>query len=112
MTDAAITADGVKKRYRIYRRHETTLKSTIIRGRRGVYDEFAALDGVSFEIPRGQAVGIVGRNGAGKSTLLKLLAAHHRAGRRAASRSTAASRRCSRSAPASTPSTRRSRTST
>ena len=74
MTDAAITVDGVKKRYRIYRRHETTLKSTIIRGRRGVYDEFAALDGVSFEIPRGQAVGIVGRNGAGKSTLLKLLA--------------------------------------
>ena len=74
MSDAAITVDGAKKRYRIYRRRETTLKSTIIRGRRGVYDEFAALDGVSFEIPRGQAVGIVGRNGAGKSTLLKLLA--------------------------------------
>ena len=74
MTDAAITVDGAKKRYRVYRRHETTLKSTIIRGRRGVYDEFAALDGVSFEIPQGQAVGIVGRNGAGKSTLLKLLA--------------------------------------
>ncbi|MDX6542267.1 MAG: lipopolysaccharide transport system ATP-binding protein [Gaiellales bacterium] len=74
MTSAAITVDGAKKRYRIYRRRETTLKSTIIRGRRGVYDEFAALDGVSFEIPHGQAVGIVGRNGAGKSTLLKLLA--------------------------------------
>ena len=74
MTDAAISVTGAKKRYRIYRRHETTLKSTIIRGRRGVYDEFAALDGVSFEIPHGQAVGIVGRNGAGKSTLLKLLA--------------------------------------
>jgi lipopolysaccharide transport system ATP-binding protein len=74
VTDAAISVQGAKKRYRIYRRHETTLKSTIIRGRRGVYDEFAALDGVSFEIPHGQAVGIVGRNGAGKSTLLKLLA--------------------------------------
>ena len=74
MTDAAISVQGAKKRYRIYRRHETTLKSTIIRGRRGVYDEFAALDGVSFDIPHGQAVGIVGRNGAGKSTLLKLLA--------------------------------------
>jgi lipopolysaccharide transport system ATP-binding protein len=74
VTDAAITVEGAKKRYRIYRRRETTLKSTIIRGRRGVYDEFAALDGVSFEIPHGQAVGIVGRNGAGKSTLLKLLA--------------------------------------
>ena len=74
MTGAAITVEGAKKRYRIYRRRETTLKSTVIRGRRGVYDEFAALDGVSFEIPHGQAVGIVGRNGAGKSTLLKLLA--------------------------------------
>ena len=74
MSGAAITVDGAKKRYRIYRRRETTLKSTIIRGRRGVYDEFAALDGVSFEIPHGQAVGIVGRNGAGKSTLLKLMA--------------------------------------
>jgi ABC-type polysaccharide/polyol phosphate transport system ATPase subunit len=74
VTSPAITVERAKKRYRIYRRHETTLKSTIIRGRRGVYDEFAALDGVSFEIPHGQAVGIVGRNGAGKSTLLKLLA--------------------------------------
>jgi ABC-type polysaccharide/polyol phosphate transport system ATPase subunit len=74
VTGAAISVEGAKKRYRIYRRRETTLKSTIIRGRRGVYDEFAALDGVSFEIPHGQAVGIVGRNGAGKSTLLKLLA--------------------------------------
>jgi ABC-type polysaccharide/polyol phosphate transport system ATPase subunit len=74
VTGPAITVEGAKKRYRIYRRRETTLKSTIIRGRRGVYDEFAALDGVSFEIPHGQAVGIVGRNGAGKSTLLKLLA--------------------------------------
>ncbi|MGH7737226.1 MAG: metal ABC transporter ATP-binding protein [Candidatus Tyrphobacter sp.] len=38
------------------------------------YDDFIALDGVSFELGRGEALGVVGPNGSGKSTLLKSIA--------------------------------------
>jgi ABC-type polysaccharide/polyol phosphate transport system ATPase subunit len=71
---SAISVQGVSKSFRIYRRRETTLKATILRGRRGEWEELRAADDLNFEVPHGQALGVIGPNGAGKSTLLKMLA--------------------------------------
>src|SRR4051812_38905483 len=76
----AITVTHASKVYRRYsRRHQfTTLKSALLSGsltRDLRPDEtFAAVRDVTFTVPRGQTLGVIGRNGSGKSTLLKLVA--------------------------------------
>lgn len=79
-TEPAIHVRGLGKTYRIGKsgvRPTTAVEAAISRlrnpVRRGSHDLFDALDDVSFDVPWGEAVGIVGRNGAGKSTLLKIL---------------------------------------
>jgi ABC-type polysaccharide/polyol phosphate transport system ATPase subunit len=71
---AAITVDGVTKRYRIYTERNQRLKNAMLRGKRAAFTEFEALSNVSFEVPTGSTFGVVGPNGAGKSTMLKVLA--------------------------------------
>ena len=71
---AAITVDHVTKRYRLYHERNQSVKAAIMRGRRARYDEFLALDDVSFEIREGTAFGLIGENGSGKSTMLKCIA--------------------------------------
>ena len=51
----------------------STLKERAIFHNRNRHENRQILDGISFEIPKGQAVGLIGRNGCGKSTTLKLL---------------------------------------
>jgi ABC-type polysaccharide/polyol phosphate transport system ATPase subunit len=74
MKDYAIKVDGLWKMFRLYHEKNQYLKTAIAKGRRGQYEDFWALKDVSFEIPEGEAFGIIGSNGSGKSTLLKCLA--------------------------------------
>lgn len=74
LNNIAVDINKVTKRYRIYHEKIPSLKNTIIRGKRTTYEEFLALDDVSFSIKHGETFGVIGPNGSGKSTFLKLIA--------------------------------------
>ncbi len=69
--ETAVRAVDVSKRYDVYRRPIDRVIELVTRRRR--HDIFPALDQVSFDVAKGETVGVIGQNGAGKSTLLKLL---------------------------------------
>jgi ABC-2 type transport system ATP-binding protein len=73
VTDTAIEVVDVSKRFRVYREKPTSLKQRLLSGRTRAED-FWALTDVSFEVPEGGTLGLIGHNGSGKTTMLKVIA--------------------------------------
>jgi ABC-2 type transport system ATP-binding protein len=71
VANIAVDVQDVTKRFRLYTEKYQSLKERFLHAGRNPYQDFFALRNISFEIPEGQTVGILGKNGSGKSTLLK-----------------------------------------
>lgn len=70
----AIEVKNVKKTYALYNNKKDKVKEAFSLTGKKYHKNFDALNGVSFDIEKGQCVGIIGLNGSGKSTMLKILA--------------------------------------
>ena len=69
----AIRVDNIKKGFKIFVDRGFSLKDLTISSKRRKHKYHEVLKGISFEVGRGEAIGLVGKNGCGKSTTLKML---------------------------------------
>ena len=73
MPNTAIKVNHLTKVYKLYDNPIDRLKESLHPLKKQYHKEFYALNDISFEIKKGETVGIIGKNGAGKSTLLKII---------------------------------------
>ncbi|MCR4942904.1 MAG: ABC transporter ATP-binding protein [Clostridium sp.] len=73
MSEVMIEIKDLVKKYNIYDDPMDRLKETLSLTGKSYHREFVALDGLTFNVEKGDAIGILGKNGSGKSTLLKMV---------------------------------------
>lgn len=73
MSDIAISVKNISKMYKLYDNPMDRLKESLGLSRKKKYKEHYALHNVSFDVHKGETVGIIGTNGSGKSTVLKII---------------------------------------
>ncbi|MBE5991208.1 MAG: ABC transporter ATP-binding protein [Paenibacillaceae bacterium] len=69
----ALTVNNVTKIYKLYEKPIDRLKEAMSLTHKNYHRDFYALNGISFDVEKGQTVGIIGTNGSGKSTILKII---------------------------------------
>ena len=73
MSEIAISINHLSKVYKLYDKPVDRLKESLGLTKQKKYREHYALRDVSFQVKRGETVGIIGTNGSGKSTILKII---------------------------------------
>ncbi|PRR83057.1 ABC transporter ATP-binding protein [Clostridium vincentii] len=68
-----IKVKDLVKTYNIYEKPIDRLKENLFKSKKSYHREFVALNGLTFDVQKGDAIGILGKNGSGKSTLLKMI---------------------------------------
>lgn len=71
--EISIKVENVRKYFKVYPDKGKTLKDKILFYKRNKFEKHEVLKGISFDVKKGEAIGLIGKNGCGKSTTLKLL---------------------------------------
>lgn len=73
MAENIIQVENVTKKYNLYAKPQDRFREAVGIRKKSLHSDFYALNGVNFDVKKGETVGIVGTNGSGKSTLLKII---------------------------------------
>lgn len=73
MNDRAVSIKSLTKKYKLYANKQDRLKEAVSLTHKNYHKDFWALQDITFDVFKGETVGIIGTNGSGKSTLLKII---------------------------------------